>query len=145
MTKPAKVFGLDESRVWKAKKIHGDTYALADLGENETPEPPDTVAVKLPREVVRQVGRYKEDGETLKAAAERLILEAVAQRDANLKISDIPKNSNRFPIMVPIYLPTAQLKELERVFYWEDDDTYQKMVFSVVNDFIEKYNFSSRK
>ena len=139
MTKPAKVFGLDENRVWKAQKLHGDTYALADLSENETPEPPDTVAVKLPRDVIRQVGRYKEEGETLKAAAERLILEAIAQRVATTRVIDIPKNSNRMPIMVPMYLPTAQLKELHRVFYWEDDDTYQKMAFYVINDFIKKF------
>jgi hypothetical protein len=138
LTKPAKVFGLDENRVWKAQKLHGDTYALADLGENETPEPPDAVAVKLPREVIRQVGRYKEEGETLKVAAERLILKAIAQRDATTKITNIPKNSNRFPIMVPMYLPTAQLKELDKVFFWKDDDTYQKMVFFAINDFIKR-------
>lgn len=142
MTKPAKVFGLDENRLWKAEKLQNNTYAMADLGENETPEPPDTVAVKLPRDVARQIGRYKEEGETLKAAAERLILEAIAQRQATAKISTIPKESSRFPVMVPIYLPAKQLKNLEKVCWVEDDDTYQKMVVSVINNFLGKYQGS---
>ena len=72
MTKPAKVFGLDERRIWKAEKLNSNTYAIADLGENETQEPPESVSIKLPRDLARQIGRYKQEGETLKSAAERL-------------------------------------------------------------------------
>lgn len=142
MTKPAKVFGLDENRIWKAEQLHGQTYEIADLGENETPEPPDTVAVKLPRDVTRQIGRYKEEGETLKDATERLILEAIAHRKATAKISTIPKDSNRFPVMVPIYLPAKQLKNLEKACWLEEDDTYQTMVVSVINNFLGNYQGS---
>lgn len=139
MTKPAKVFGLDESRVWKAENLHDNICVMTDLGENENPEPPDTVAVKFPRDVARQIGRYKEEGETLKAAAERLILEAIAHRQTTAKISTIPKDSNRFPVMVPIYLPAKQLKNLEKVCWLEDDDTYQTLVTFLINNHLAKH------
>ena len=141
MTKPAKVFGLDESRVWKAKKMYGDTYMMADLGKNETPEPPDTVAIKLPREVAREIGRYKLEGETLKAAAERLILEAISIRQA---AADLDKsagrmvdNTNLFPVIKKINLPKEQPKDFYQPQLWEDNDNYRQIVFEAVQDYME--------
>lgn len=146
MTKPAKVFGLDENRVWKANKMYGDTYMLADLGENETPEPPDSVAIKLPRELVRQIGRYKREGETLKVAAERLILESIATQKAASEmdqaveqINKLNKNPSRMPVMIPIYFPTAQLQKLYKVSLCYPYETYQDIVFQVVQEFIKKW------
>jgi hypothetical protein len=138
LTKPAKVFGLDDQRVWKAQKMHGDTYVIADLGENETPEPPDTVAIKLPRELARQIGRYKNEGETLKAAAERLLLEAITMRLAANNLEKIKNDPKRLPVIAPIYLSTVQLQKLHEFGLWNPDQTYRDMVAEVVDSYIIK-------
>ena len=142
MTKPAKVFGLDESRVWKAQKMYGDTDMMADLGENETPAPPDTVAIKLPREVAREIGRYKLEGEKLKAAAERLIMEAISIRqaaaDLHKSVGKIGDKTNLFPAIKKINFPKDQPKDFYcQAELWGDNDNYRQIVFEAVQDYIE--------
>lgn len=139
MTKPAKVFGLDESRIWKAEKINNNTYAIADLGENENQEPPDTVSIKLPREIARQVGRYKSDGETLKSATERLILEAITARISSEKINDSKGDFNKLPVLMPIYIPSASIKKINDLGLWMKDQTYQDMVLELIEEQIKKW------
>ena len=139
MTKPAKVFGLDESRIWKAEKINNNTYAIADLGENENQEPPDTVSIKLPREIARQVGRYKSDGETLKSATERLILEAIATRLSSEKINDSKGDFNKLPVLMPIYIPSASIKKINDLGLWMKDQTYQDMVLELIEEKIKEW------
>lgn len=138
MTKPAKVFGLDESRVWKAQKMHGDTYVIADLGESEAQEAPDYVKVKIPNQLNQQIGRCKLEGETLRAATERLLLEAIAMRLAADDLENIRNDPKRLPVITPIYLSTAQLQKLYEVNFWEPDDTYRDMVSEAVNDYIKR-------
>ena len=139
MTKPAKVFGLDESRIWKAEKLNSNTYAIADLGENENQEPPDTVSIKLPREIARQVGRYKSDGETLKSATERLILEAIATRLSSEKINDSKGDFNKLPVLMPIYIPSASIKKINDLGLWMKDQTYQDMVLELIEEKIKEW------
>ena len=139
MTKPAKVFGLDERRIWKAEKINNNTYAIADLGENENQEPPDTVSIKLPREIARQVGRYKSDGETLKSATERLILEAITARISSEKINDSKGDFNKLPVLMPIYIPSASIKKINDLGFWMKDQTYQDMVLELIEEKIKKW------
>ena len=133
------MFGLDENRVWKAQKLHGETYVIADLGENETPEPPDTVAIKLPRELARQIGRYKFEGETLKAAAERLLLEAIATRIASEKLDHLSNDPKQWPIIAPIYLPTASLQKMNEVGIWNPDQSYQDMVLELIENYTKTW------
>ena len=141
MTKPAKVFGLDERRIWKAEKINNNTYAIADLGENENQEPPDTVSIKLPREIARQVGRYKSDGETLKSATERLILEAITARISSEKINDSKGDFNKLPVLMPIYIPSASIKKINDLGLWMKDQTYQDMVLELIEEKIKEWEF----
>ena len=141
MTKPAKVFGLDERRIWKAEKINNNTYAIADLGENENREPPDTVSIKLPREIARQVGRYKSDGETLKSATERLILEAITARISSEKINDSKGDFNKLPVLMPIYIPSASIKKINDLGLWMKDQTYQDMVLELIEEKIKEWEF----
>jgi hypothetical protein len=141
LTKPAKVFGLDDSRIWKAEKINNNTYAIADLGENENQEPPDTVSIKLPREIARQVGRYKSDGETLKSATERLILEAIAARISSEKINESNGDLNKLPILMPIYIPSATIKKINDIGFWNPDQTYQDMVLEWLEAKIKELEF----
>ncbi len=141
MTKPAKVFGLDESRIWKAEKLNSNTYAIADLGENETQEPPESVSIKLPRDLARQIGRYKQEGETLKSAAERLILEAIATKIASEKKLDFGRNFYKMPFMMPVYIPTASLKRLIEVSFFEDDENIQEIVLGLIEAEIKKMEF----
>ena len=139
MTKPAKVFGLDESRIWKAERINNNTYAIADLGENETKEPPESVSIKLPRELARQIGRYKQEGETLKSAAERLILEAIATRLSSEKINDSKGDFNKLPVLMPIYIPSASIKKINDLGFWMKDQTYQDMVLELIEEKIKEW------
>ncbi len=141
MTKPAKVFGLDERRIWKAEKLNSNTYAIADLGENETQEPPESVSIKLPRDLARQIGRYKQEGETLKSAAERLILEAIATKIASEKKLDFGRNFYKMPFMMPVYIPTASLKRLIEVSFFEDDENIQEIVLGLIEAEIKKMEF----
>ncbi len=141
MTKPAKVFGLDERRIWKAEKLNSNTYAIADLGENETQEPPESVSIKLPRDLARQIGRYKQEGETLKSAAERLILEAIATRLSSEKRLDFKENFHKMPVLMPVYIPTSILKRLLEVSFYEDDETIQEIVLELIEEQIKKMEF----
>lgn len=141
MNKPAKVFGLDDSRIWKAEKLNNNTYAIADLGVNENNNHPEAVAIKLPRELTRQIGRHKLDGETLKSATERLLLEAIAARVSNEKINNLNIDSNKLPVMFPIYIPAASIKKLNNLGIFDSEKSYQDMVLQLIEEKIKQWEF----